>query len=971
MKLISFICSYILGCCLYVSAQQFQPHAIQYTVDHGIPSSECYGVIQDSKGVIWIGTDKGICRFDGLRFSRLTTANGLPENVVFDFFEDHRKRIWCRTFSKGVFYIENDRVRIPSFNKSLQDFLGQNLLNNLYVGENDSVYMESSSTFICSRIGAEDIKVNRGDKRVIRFINGFGFPYGRDRDSSRSVTLLFNDSSFSSEIRMSNLDMLFRSAILHNGDILFNIFSSLFIKRQGTQQVKLIRQFDERIISMCQDRDGGIWLGMVNGGVYYFAKDVEQEPRHYFTNESVSDIMQDAEGNIWLTTLKSGVYFVPNKDVLSIGSSREPFSLIKKVGNEYIGAAKNGYLYFFDDRSVKSRASYNTPIYKYNLIYDIADYDRHNLLLLGVSCSFMNKKHKTYSGMFFPRFFLRGARGDHSNGDRYVFAYSYICKVNFTTGLASDTFRYTGSRITDVVVHGDSMWASTLSGLLSVDFAAGTSRYTGGGLLRSRINVLKFVSGKLILGTDDDGILVYDTRTHKVKKIAEKEGMSSNCCQNILLDGHTIWVATNKGISVIDMDSGFDSVKRIRTIDKHDGLPGVEINSIEMDSADVWVASNAGITRFSKHLISENPYAPLVYFDYARTNRQYYKDIGIIHEFQPEEHFVEMSFYAVSYKSLRKIRYKYRLAGADDEWHYTYQTRVTYPSLPPGDYTFELYAINNDGVENTEPLRFSFRIRSPFYSTWWFLSGCAILLAGIVALGFNYRLGILRKRENERNFYDNKMLEFEMRALKAQMNPHFIFNAIASIQHFIISNDLRSANKYLVKFSRLIRGVLDHSHSSLVPLRKELDTLRLYIDIENLRFSNKIEYTFVIDNSVDLDGYSIPPLLFQPFVENAIWHGLLPKTENCRLDVRLTAAGGKIVCEISDNGVGRAFAAHNPAKRGKRRSLGVEMTQNRILALEKIYHVSLGVEYIDKTFNGAPAGTTVVITLPIINEQSS
>lgn len=951
-------------------AQNFQPHAINYTVDQGVPSSECYGIIQDSKGVIWVGTDKGICKFDGLRFSRLTTANGLSENVVFDLFEDPKGRIWGRTFSNGVFYIENGRVVIPAFNAALVKVLGQRVVNNFCITGDDSVFMEgSSSILITAHVYSDTVTVSPETQRTIRFIQHTGFAYGRMPEGiKRPLKILYQKDSFTSDPIYFN-EVLLRSAVLKNKDIIFNNIDRLYMKRAGSDRLEVIQHFKSRIISIYEDNDGGIWIGTINNGIYYYEKNLDEIPRHYFEHESVSDILQDAEGNIWLTTLKSGVYFILNKNILNIGSSKESFSVVKKIGSGHIACSKNSEVYFLNNREVIARQTYPSTLQSFNYIYDICDYDEFTVLFSGINPYLIGKYDRKYKRQYSTIYFTRGCRSNRDKRHFYLFSYGTIIKMDRSPKKENDTLSYSGSRIMDIDIdNAGNIWMGTLTGL--VYYNAGANRFypMGNGVLRSRINAIKCgPDNKIIMATDGEGVLIYDRASSGFRQITEKDGLSSNICQNLCIDGREIWVATNKGISVIKIDEHTDPLQGIRKIDKHDGLPGEEINTISIDSQRVWVASNSGVTWFDRNMVSENRLAPRVYFEYARTNQNLYVVQDGDHVLNHDENYLELNFYGISYKSLRKLKYKYRLKGADGNWHYTFQSRITYPSLSPGTYSFELYAINNDGMSSIVPVLFSFEINPPFWQRWIFITGMACVLSGLVFLAFYYRLKALRKREWEKNYYNNRMLESEMRALKAQMNPHFIFNAVASIQNFIISNDLKAANKYLVKFSRLIRGVLDNSHSSLIPLRKELDTLRLYIDLENLRFSNKINYEIVVEEGVDQEYFMIPPLLIQPFVENAIWHGLLPKESGCNLSIRLSIEDGKIVICIDDNGIGRVMAAQARMKTEKRRSLGMEMTENRITALQKIHRVSLRFAIIDKVDAlQEPAGTMVVITLPVI-----
>jgi hypothetical protein len=742
----------------------------------------------------------------------------------------------------------------------------------------------------------------------------------------------------------------------------------LYLIRKDSRKIEIIDHFKSRIISVFQDSEEGIWVGTINHGVFYYPGKLDHPPRHYFGSESVSDFMEDREGNIWIATLKSGIYFIVNKHVLSLGGLNESFNVVKKAGGQYIACSKNSSIYFLNTDGVQKISDAFNTLVSYKILYDVFEYDKQTLLFTGVGSFLMNKHDHRKKRSFNITSFFRGVRQGGDSNYYYTFNYgSVLCfGRNKTTPL--DTFIFRKSRINDLVIdERGGFWIGSITGVSYCDRASKTFQDLRDGLLKKRVNGLGICKNKLFIATAGDGVLIYDIVTKRVKQIAQKEGLGSNSCQAIFVDAENIWVATNKGVSIIRTADNYNNVLAVSKLDKHDGLPGEEINSVFVDERMVWIASNSGITYFDKNIDAENKLIPQINFEYARTNKQLYSNTGESHLFSHDENYLEFSFYGISYKSLRKLRYKYRLTGADDSWHLTYQPRITYPSLASGTYTFELYAINNDGVSSNDPIVFAFEIRPPFWQTWIFIACVSILLSGGIFMLFNYRLRSIRKREQEKNFYNNRMLEYELRAFKAQMNPHFIFNAVASIQNFIMSSDPKSANKYLVKFSKLIRGVLDNSHNSLIPLSKELETLKLYMDIENLRLANRIIFHIVTDNKVEEGRLMIPPLLIQPFVENAIWHGLSPKEGECELSILVRVVNGKLVCSIDDNGIGREQAAFNKAGTTKRTSLGMEMTRNRIVAMEKIYKMKLDIEIIDKKDEEQrPTGTRVIITLPII-----
>jgi LytS/YehU family sensor histidine kinase len=213
-----------------------------------------------------------------------------------------------------------------------------------------------------------------------------------------------------------------------------------------------------------------------------------------------------------------------------------------------------------------------------------------------------------------------------------------------------------------------------------------------------------------------------------------------------------------------------------------------------------------------------------------------------------------------------------------------------------------------------------------------------------------------------------KMTEVEMQALRAQMNPHFIFNCLNSINRYIVKSDQTTASLYLTKFAKLIRLILDNSNSKNVNLTNEMEALKLYIEMEALRFDKKFTYEIKVEGNLGTDTIELPPLIIQPYVENAIWHGLLHKDSNGHLSVRVSMNGDSMLqCIIEDNGVGRDKAKELKSKTAtSRKSLGMQLTENRLSLLNKHAELNASIEIIDlKNGNNEAAGTKVILKIPV------
>ncbi len=331
------------------------------------------------------------------------------------------------------------------------------------------------------------------------------------------------------------------------------------------------------------------------------------------------------------------------------------------------------------------------------------------------------------------------------------------------------------------------------------------------------------------------------------------------------------------------------------------------------------------------------------------------------------ENFIQLEFSALIYNNSNRNTYKWMLEGLEKKWiNGKNINKVSYSSLRPGKYTFKVKALNNDGFEGPVS-KFKFVIKQPFYFTWWFLFLIFSLIALFVFIFNRYRVASIRKDEQLKSGFEKQIAETELKALRAQMNPHFIFNSLNSIQKFILKNESASASDYLIKFSRLIRLILDSSNQSNILLSNEIEMLELYLEIESLRFDNKFDYKIQIEEEIDASIIEIPSMLIQPYVENAVWHGLLHKKSKGLVKIEFRNNGfGVLQVIIEDNGIGRAKAQEIKSKNSRtRNSYGMTFNNDRITILNKLRNTNNSVEIIDILKNGLALGTKVILNITI------
>jgi hypothetical protein len=343
-------------------------------------------------------------------------------------------------------------------------------------------------------------------------------------------------------------------------------------------------------------------------------------------------------------------------------------------------------------------------------------------------------------------------------------------------------------------------------------------------------------------------------------------------------------------------------------------------------------------------------------------------------ELEYNQNNIAFNFAAIDYRKPEATKYFTMLENYDNTWREAKVDKSSYYlNVSPGNYAYRVSVLNSDGTKGEKVI--TIRIYPPWWNTWLFRIS-AIIFIGVIFYGLiRWRLKQkfsleLERSEKERQMAELKQkgTELEMQALRAQMNPHFIFNSLNSINWFIQENNKVKASEYLTKFSKLVRLILQNSKASLIPLESELESLGLYLDLEGMRFDYHFSYKILVPPDMDISMLKVPPLIIQPYVENAIWHGLMHIEEKGRLDIEVSEEDGQLFFKITDNGIGRKQAAALGSKSAtKHKSMGMQITGERIAQLQRPGTKESTVTVYDLSqMDGSALGTEVIIKIPVI-----
>lgn len=502
----------------------------------------------------------------------------------------------------------------------------------------------------------------------------------------------------------------------------------------------------------------------------------------------------------------------------------------------------------------------------------------------------------------------------------------------------------------------DECWFADIKDLYRLDIRSGKTRIVASeGAFHANLKDIRYVQGELWVATDGNGIFIF--RNGELQRripVGNKE--AGNICQKLVYDGQDhVWVATSKGILVYDRHT----YTCTKSYTSNDILINDDIKDICLDSGKAYVATPSGVSVIDIHKFVATTPPPAVHIRYlTERDKKYYRSAV----FPYFKGVITVSFTAITFQANQSLRYRYKIDDRKEPWNETSADRVTFYNLEPGTYTL-LVSARKYNSEWSRPVTYTFTVLPLWYQSWWFKICLGLLLAGILYLW----IGRIRRNEKQKTAYNKKIAELRSNALAGQMNPHFIFNTLNSLQTFVLLNKPLAANYYIARFSTLIRWIMSYSDRQDITLERELEFLHTYIELEQLRFEEQFEVQFEVDDALEPVNTYIPSLVIQPFVENAIKYGLTGKREKGLLRITFKKRDHFIHVTIEDNGVGRAQVQQEQlAMQRTYESTGIKNTEARLRLIGGSAGADQPVGITDLYTNNLPAGTRVTLLIPIL-----
>jgi len=959
--------NYILAIICFFSIQlnatpllEKQPHFIHFSTAQGLPSSETYFIHQDRKGYVWICTDRGLVRYDGYRFKVFTEKDGLTDNVIFRIYEDPTGTIWFDTYNGLLCYWNGTKIIPYKYNHLIQKHLKNSVVvyksfafdrkgNLVYAAQQIPVLYISAKGKVSYSIRMD--KLQKKYTQIIKAFDQWIIVTTRSSGLNTPTIKIVNGKNFF----LGNSNVGTRAHLIRSNS---TTFAHLNFDVIDIQNPTLKESHPSLINVSCAD--SYLFLGTANGvirkPIIQFGKQ-QQQIDHLLNNYSITCTLKDSEGGHWFSTLEDGVFYCPNIDTRIYKDNTTNHNTIKGIaGNgfdivfakqlsyqqltgEWIDQTKSftsrkvvflgNTLFVCDDVqnpvALEGKNGFKVTSFKDHFILSPT-----SMLLINTSILSLDKSGKQteiYNSIL-------GDRGKYSQ--RYLDAIAVDQKGRIFVGNQHGLFELKGKQ-------------------LAIDHLSDS-------LFRTRVSDLDYHPfWGIIVATRGEGIYTFDEYQMKVQLI-EKNGLVDNQINSLFVEKNgIIWVATNKGVNKIKrLPSGKINVERFTT---YNGLPTNEVNAIYAFGGKVWFATKKGLVVTSDQLNGNHIIQSQLKVDRIETDKETFLNFNKMITIGSNREFIKLFLRSTNFRTgaNRLVRYRY---NSSDKWLTISTGELALTKPNGGDYALEISYQNEHGIWSNPETIVHFHVKSPFYARWYFISGSVVIGLLLIILIFRMRL----KQLDRRYQLQKTINDLEQRALRAQMNPHFIFNSLNSIQSFLVYEENEKAEKYLLKFAQLIRQTLNNSRETYISLETEIETLRRYLELEQMRFKEKFSFKIVIDLTQEQLNFGVPPMLIQPFVENAVLHGFKPIKSEGEITLSfLSIQNNQLLCTVDDNGCGRKITQKLPSDEHK--SFGTKITDERLAIFQKKHDDKFTIEIIDKEENKVATGTKVVLRIPVVTPQ--
>lgn len=968
-----FICSVL---CLTWGTKTFAQDLLYQTItaDDGLPSSEVYRIIQDQKGYIWIGSTNGLAKYNGRTFTVFTTENGLPNNEVVDLIRGQNNDIFVITLSNKIAHVHGDSIEEVKYKIShsdsfyfsntplgfSQDKKGQNWIysrnqerlilldsNNVSTTNESHPSANSSADYILHLFPGQKIL-----QKSPSILKPKPNPIVKQKDGILRINGLGRG-----DFRFDHLVGQSVIGIAPDGDYVYWDGDSL---RQG--------KFDyKHILKVKQDKDMNIWV-LTTDGVFFYEKGNLSKHEHFFKGHFITDLLHDHEGNLWLADHNLGLHKIQSLGLRKYASSKtqgEHIAEIKVRNNELWIGTINGKISKLGS-DLKCQPIYADPRRAYDF-YSFEVMKTGELFLPGGSIyDPSNKSYKVkpllgHEAFKSIKFTASGLTVGATQGLIYFDSVGSYTGASYGTNLSTDRKLAKENKFsyrTNAICQLDStLWIGCVDGLYKSIKGVISRVGDSNSVFRLRVmDICILPDNRIALASKGGGITVYNPSTKAIKIINEKNGLLSNSVSKLLYANGKLYAGSNKGLTVFQWSEDGNPAG-LWHFTKNSGLSSNEVFSLGYFDQKVWIGTKNGMLYLQDHtLISQESDRP-IYLSRISDGANSIPINGHHISLKAKQRNITFYYDDISFQQAGNSQYRYILKNSGEDTTFSTVREARYTNLEPGEYEFIVWTQNGVGKWSEVPARVTFTIPKMYFETSWFQAVVAIILTSL--LGLVFWLILMRRKRS----FTQKLQTVELRqqALTAMMNPHFINNSLSAIQLLVNKGDMQKSNDFIARFARLIRQNLNSIRDGAVSLEDEISSLDLYLHIEKSRVGEKLNYSIDYDEDEDLSTLMIPSMIIQPFVENAIWHGILPLERPGFVRIEFQVLSDELLeVIVMDDGVGLDNKSSNPSEH---KSLSTELIKER---LELLDITSEHKHSITLEPNSDGAGTKVTINLPIL-----
>ncbi len=1027
-------------CCTFASyGQVLEGQFINYQVAEGLTSRQINVITEDASGFIWVGTQEGLNRFDGVTFRQYLKDDGdhaVAGNFISALHPLSDGRLVVGTYRNGACVYDPMTDQFTDLTAIASDSIEYRSCFDIDQ-ESDSTVLISYRRGVLYKGGLTRLNLNTLEERPIehdKLISLVDLEAGKEKGTwwglSRELQFidLRGDSATVTEHFYEN--RLFKTGRYYealewhgdtlmigtwgDGTVLYNPDEDRFLTRHHFNFEDTTDYNSNSVRSFVPRKKGGYWIASADKGLgvynpetaeYAFFEHDESDPHSIFYI-SAREVFVDSRNNLW-AAMAQGLSLLNERlfqiDYTSYGlaegaTNTRTYSLKQAaISGNYLLVATNAgpgvmrldkdtgaFIDFIGTAEDIGESSREISTEALSAVELCAGPDgrvfvmcRAKIWALDPVSGRADILFNIYKAEGYPG--VSGAVNTiRLDGEVIWFGTdnNLFGRYHLSTGKADTWWLHEegpadGSNLVfeiDVADNGDVWIASTYGvyrwrdnrlthlGELSPDYAT---------LGRLVLESLAVSDTLLFCGTKDEGLYTFSTNTFESNIYGRKQGLPNMRVAEMALDTEgRVWGITDYGLFSFDARNP----NPLNIYSEIDGLRYVSIGNDEISALSdgrVVISYARGLGWVSPEALTANPVPENLVLTECRIQGEPVaaQKRGMLSV--PYGQSLELGFRAIGFTKPRSYQYAYRIN--DGDWIDLRDPKLLFSSMVGADFTVQLSAANQQGERMREPLTIDIDIIRPLWMETWFQMIAVVFVAFLIYLAYRRRVHNIRERESLQTEYNRKLAEVEMSALRAQMNPHFLFNCLNSIKFFIINNETEQASDYLTKFSRLIRLILSNSKSEVIPLSNELEALRLYVELEALRFDQQFNFRLKVDETVQTEFIEVPPMVIQPFVENAIWHGLLHKEGQGNLRVSVAIENNDLICEVEDDGIGRECAAALKSKSATReKSMGMDITRNRLTHMKQSGEGGRRLEVFDLTSaTGSPSGTLVRIRIPL------